>query len=213
MKRAADGGVPGVEDQAELAELEVAGRAEVREAGPRHVLDDDAHAELALQLLELGEGALQRVDDAWVAGKGAAAVVGVHHVGERPDLGGRLEMSPVDLHGVSPVALPQAARLEVVVRAVNGEPQAAGDGRAAVHRGEQVVLVGRADLRQFGARGDAFERGGQRQPVPGVGGQADVGRELHGPSVPLRRASLGAARPLATPAPAGLLDAAGRLLR
>jgi len=50
VKGAADGGVPGVEDEAELAEVEVAGGAEVRETHPRQVLDDDSHAELAEDL-------------------------------------------------------------------------------------------------------------------------------------------------------------------
>jgi len=139
----------------------------VREAGPRHVLHDDGHAELALQLLELGERALQGVDDARVAGKGAAAVVGVHDVGERSDFRSRFKMPPVDPHGMPSVALARAARLEVVVKAMYREPQAAGHGCAAVRRGEQVVVVGRVDLRQLGARGDALERDGQRQPVPG----------------------------------------------
>ena len=74
LKGAADGGVAGVEDEAGLA----------------------------LQLLELGERALQRSDDARVAGEGTAAVVGVCHVGERPDLGGRLVVLPVDLYRVPP---------------------------------------------------------------------------------------------------------------
>jgi len=117
VKGAADGGVTGVEDEAALAKIEVAGRAEVREADSRHVLDDDAHAELALQFLALGERALQSVDDARVASDGAAAVVGVHRVDGRSDLGGRLEVPPVDLHRAPPIALPRAARIEVVVRA------------------------------------------------------------------------------------------------
>ena len=189
VERAADRRVAGVEDQPELAEVEVAGRAEVRKADAGQVLDHDAHAELVLELLELGEGALQGVDDAGVAGDGAPLIVGVHDVGERPDLGGRLEVPAVKLHRVPPVAFAQAARLHVVVRSVHRQSQATLQRLAAIPCREQVVLVGRVDLRQRRASGDALQSGAQRETVPGVGGQTDVGREVHGESVLRRRVS------------------------
>ena len=68
VQRPADRRVPGVEDEPEPAEVQVAGRAEVRVPEPGHVLDDDAHAELALVLLELGERPLQRVQHAGIRG-------------------------------------------------------------------------------------------------------------------------------------------------
>ena len=63
----------------------------------------------------------------------------------------------MDGQGVPAVSLSRAPRLEVVPRAVDGEAQAALEGRAAIGRGEQVVVLHRGDLR-------AGSRSGRRGP-------------------------------------------------
>ena len=86
----------------------------------------------------------------------------------------------MDGERVPPVPLARAPRLEVVPGAVDGEAKAALDGRPAVGRGQQGVVLHGGDLGERRVPRDALEGGVQGQSVPGVAGKADVGRERHG---------------------------------
>ena len=179
VKRPADGGVPRVEDEPELAEVQVAGRAEVRVAQPRQVLDDDAHAE--------ARAGTPRARRTSAAARPSRARRGAPRSPDsrggprrsrrrsrpppRGDAGGRRSACRRSRSRVLPGSRSSP-------RSVDGEAKAALHGRAAVRARRAGCDLRRGDLRQRRVPCDAVQGGVQLQSVPGVAGKADVRRKL-----------------------------------
>ena len=136
-----------VEHQAELAEVEVAGRREMRGAHAGHVLQRDGQPGGALQLGEVGDRALQGGHGGRVARTGRFDVVGVHHVQQGADLGGGLEVAAMPGDRLAAHGLVGAAGLDVeAVGPVDRQPQATRQGGSAVEGRKYRMQAERVDL-------------------------------------------------------------------
>ena len=183
VEAAADAGVADVEDEAEAAQVQVAGVREVRHPGARHVLHDDLHAELVLPDEQRLERAVERGDHGRVARLDLGAPVGVDHVEERPDLGARLQVPAVLGERLEPDRVVDVPDARVAERPVHRVGEAGLLGLGAVALAEQRVQPERADLGGGGEVRDDLQRGREHELGVGAGRDADVGGALHGAQV------------------------------
>ena len=147
VEAAADAGVADVEDEAEAAQVEVAGMREVRHARRRACSrrrsrrrSSSCHSRSVL------EGAVERRDHGRVARRDRRAPVGVHHVDERPDLRARLEVPALLVERLEPHGLVEVPDAGVAEGPVDGVREARLPRRPPVALAEQRVQAERADL-------------------------------------------------------------------
>ena len=98
-ERPSEGGMAGIQCDAEALQIEVARRAEVRAVRFRHVLDGDRQAEVVLYRAQISERTLKRVDDLGIPRSRSGPQVRVHDVERRAQARGDLHVPPMQPHG------------------------------------------------------------------------------------------------------------------